>query len=153
MSDSDSSAKVWVPVTVVGCILAFLLVFCCLWSERDDIIRVPPDDLLTRRRGQPEIRVRRPSRHLPRGLPWEEIVMASERPVRAPERPEPVFLWRDPRRGRSPPRGFELPRHMGFGPGHAVDDAWMGGRGGRFHGDRRDRFGGANIIEREPLFR
>jgi len=139
-------------VTVVGCIMAFLLVFCCLWRERDEIIRVPPRDLLTRRRGQPEIRVRQPSRHLPRG-PWEEIVMASERPLRAPERPEPVFVLREPRRGRSPARGFGPPPHMGFEGGHAFEDPWMGGRGGRFYGGRRDRFGGANIIEREPLFR
>lgn len=153
MGDNDSTAKVWVPITVVLCIMVFLSICCCLWSERDEIIRVPPDDLLTRRRGQAEIRVRQPPRHLPSGLPWEEIVMASERSVRPPERPEPVFLLREPRRGRSPPRGYGPPQHMVFGRGFAVQDPWMEERGPMFYGGRRDRYGGANIIEREPLYR
>ncbi|KIW34864.1 uncharacterized protein PV07_01611 [Cladophialophora immunda] len=64
MGDSDST-KIWVPITVVGCILLFLLVICCPPCSGDDYIERQP-------------RGRVPSRHLPTGLPWEEITTFSD---------------------------------------------------------------------------
>jgi len=144
MDDNDAQ-KIWVPITVVGSILLFVMVFGCLCNKPDAFERVPPPDLLTRRRGQPGFRIPPPSRHLPTGMPWEEVVRASERP----RRPEPIYIVREPRRARSPPG------RMGrYGPRFDPEDPWFEDRRPRFPGGYAGRFHpNPRIIEREPLFR
>ncbi|OCT50112.1 hypothetical protein CLCR_07777 [Cladophialophora carrionii] len=96
----DDGAKIWVPVTVVGCVLILLLIMCCTPCGGGGC---SGDDYLF----EPGPRRRTPSRHLPTGLPWEEITTFSSFPTR----PEPVLLG--PRGGRRE----RADRDAGYYPG------------------------------------
>ncbi|KAK6386935.1 hypothetical protein LTS17_000200 [Exophiala oligosperma] len=169
MGDNDT-AKIWVPVTVGCSILVFFLVFHCLSGGNDKnksaFDDIPPADLLRgRRRGRPGgFRVRQPPRHSPpRGMPLEEFVMAREEPRRpgSPEwqrgrererehlrRPEPIYLFREPRRGFRPM--FVDPED----PDPWLFDHRRRQRQPMFPPQARVRRGGPQprIIEREPMF-
>lgn len=149
MSNSNP-AKIWVPITVVGSVLIVIMVTCCVFQRRDEIVRFPPEGLLdmAQAQGRGDHRLRaRPPRHLPTGLPWEEVIMASDRPAR----PDPVYLVREPHahRARRPPGGggYDVRFAPGFGHGRDWEE-----RGRGLYGGGRERYRGANIIEREPLF-